>query len=77
MDKIRGAFRSMTIWVNSIFALILANGQQINDGLHSAMPDLSQYLPSNIFKVIGVLLIIFNLWQRTRTTQSLADKGQQ
>ena len=77
MDRLRGALKSVTIWVNLIFAGIISNADSIVSGLHSALPDLSQYLPTNIFKVIGVLLIVFNLYQRTRTNQSLADKGQQ
>lgn len=76
MDKLRGAMKSVTIWVNLIFAGVISNADSIVSGLHSALPDLSQYLPTNIFKVIGVLLIVFNLYQRTRTNQSLADKGQ-
>ena len=77
MDRLRGALKSVTIWVNLIFAGIISNADSIVSGLHSALPDLSQYLPTNIFKVIGVLLIVFNLYQRTRTKESLADKGQQ
>ena len=76
MDQLRGAMRSVTIWVNGIFALILGSADQITAGIHDALPDLSQYLPTNIFKAIGIALIVFNLYQRTRTTKSLTDKGQ-
>lgn len=77
MDKLRGAFHSVTMWVNGIFLAIFPFADQIMQGMHDSLPDLSQYLPVNVFKVVGVAVVLFNLYQRTRTKQSLADKGQQ
>ena len=77
MDKLRGAFHSVTMWVNGIFLAIFPFADQIMQGMHDSLPDLSQYLPVNVCKVVGVAVVLFNLYQRTRTKQSLADKGQQ
>ena len=77
MDKIRGALHSVTMWVNGIFLAMFPFADQFVQGVHDAMPDLSQYLPANIFKGVGVVVVVFNIVQRTRTKQSLTEKGQQ
>ena len=76
MDKLRGALKSVTIWVNGVFLTVFSFSDQIMQGMHDSLPDLSQYLPANVFKVVGIAVVLFNLYQRTRTKQSLADKGQ-
>lgn len=75
MDKIKGALRSVTIWVNGVFLALFPFADSIIQGIHDNLPDLSQYLPADVFKVIGVAVVVFNIYQRTRTNQSLADKG--
>ena len=76
MDKLRGALQSVTMWVNGIFLAAVPFADQIAQGLHDAMPELSQYIPDNIYKAVGVAIVLFNLYQRTRTTKSLEEKGQ-
>ena len=75
MDKLRGAFHSVTMWVNGVFLALFPFADSLIQGIHDNLPDLSQYLPANVFKVLGVAVVVFNIYQRTRTTESLADKG--
>ena len=77
MDKLRGALRSMTMWINGIFLALFPFADQMVQGIHDNLPDLGQYLPANIFKAVGIAVVLFNIYQRTRTKQSLAEKGQQ
>lgn len=75
MQHLRGAARSTTMWVNAVFLGVLQNTDQIVSGVHENLPDLAQYLPVNLFKFLGVAVIVFNLYQRTRTKTSLVEKG--
>ena len=73
--KLIGALRSVTMWVNALFLALYPFASEIVAGLHDAMPTLAEYLPSNIYKGIGIAVVVFNLMQRTRTTKSLTEKG--
>lgn len=75
--KIRGALKSVTMWVNALFLALYPFASKIASGLHDSMPALSEYLPTNIYKGVGIALVVFNLYQRTRTNQSLEAKGTQ
>lgn len=73
--KLLGALRSVTIWVNALFLAAYPFASEIAAGLQDAMPTLMEYLPTNIYKGIGIAVVVFNLYQRTRTSKSLTEKG--
>ena len=75
MTKLRGALRSMTIWVNSLMLIALANVDFIAMAITEHLPAMGQVLPKELVFALSVALSLFNLYQRTRTTQSLAEKG--
>lgn len=74
-SKLRGALRSTTIWVNGLLLAAYQFSDQIVQGVHDSLPELAQYLPANTFKAIGLVVVVFNIYQRTRTSKSLAEKG--
>lgn len=76
MNKIRGAFKSLTIWVNGILLSIFPFANDITSGIQENLPQLGQYLPENIFKTLGLAVVVFNIWLRVRTTHSLEAKGE-
>jgi hypothetical protein len=73
--KLRGALRSATMWVNGLFLAAYPFADQIVQGVQENLPGLAQYLPANVFKTVGLAVILFNIYQRTRTSKSLAEKG--
>lgn len=75
MNKLRGALRSLTIWINSLALLALANIDFIAASLSEYLPALGQVLPKELVFALSVALTLFNVYQRTRTNQSLAEKG--
>lgn len=75
MIKIRGALRSATIWVNGLFLAIYPFADAIMAGISENLPGLADYMPANAFKGVGMAVVLFNIYQRTRTTMSLAEKG--
>lgn len=74
--KIRGAFRSVTIWVNGVFLAVFTYSDDIVQGVQEHMPELAQYMPANVLKGLGLAVVIFNIYQRARTKASLELKGQ-
>ncbi len=73
--KIRGALRSVTMWVNGLFLAVYPFAEEIIVAVQENMPTLAEYLPANVFKAVGLAVVIFNIYQRWRTKQSLAEKG--
>lgn len=73
--KLRGALRSATMWVNGLFLAAYPFADQIVQGVNEYLPALQPYLPENVFKGVGLAVILFNIYQRTRTSKSLAEKG--
>lgn len=73
--KLRGALRSVTMWVNGLFLAALPFADEIVLALNEYLPALQPYLPENTFKAVGLAVVVFNIYQRTRTSKSLAEKG--
>lgn len=75
MLKLRGALRSVTIWINSLVLLALANADFIASALSEHLPALGHVLPKELVFALSIGLSLFNLYQRTKTDKSLAEKG--
>ncbi len=72
---IRGAMRSVTIWVNGACLAIFPFADSLAAGIAANLPALADYMPDDAHKALSGALIVFNIVQRARTTQSLAAKG--
>ncbi len=73
--KIRGALRSVTVWVNGMLLAAWPFADKIMQAVRDNLPALQPYLPEDVFRNVGLAVVIFNIFQRARTTQSLAQKG--
>jgi hypothetical protein len=76
MNKIRGAFKSLTMWVNGLFLAAFPFANDIVSGVQDNLPQMAQYVPDNIFKTVGMVVVVFNIYLRVRTKQSLEVKGE-
>ena len=70
MDKLKGCWKSVTIWFNSLALACLP----LFDLAHEYLPEIGQYLTPNMMKVVGVVIIVGNIVLRFKTNKSLADK---
>lgn len=68
--KLKGAFKSVTIWVNSIFLSVLP----FYDEMRDALPQLQPYLPDNAYKWMALALVILNISLRFKTKRDLAER---
>jgi len=72
MSSLKGAFRSFTIWFNSLMAVVIASLPLMQD----SFPELQSYVPSKWYHYAMGLLIVGNILLRIKTTTSLAEKVQ-
>lgn len=70
-NAIRGALRSLTIWVNGLAAAALAAAPVLQD----SFPALQPYLGPDAYKYGMGAIVLANVLLRIRTSTSLADKG--
>lgn len=68
--KIRGAVRSFTVMVNVAFLAALP----LYDEAVKALPDLQPYIPENIYRKVGVAVVVINILLRFRTRRALEHK---
>lgn len=78
-QTLRGAARSVTVWVNGLFLTAVPYADQIitavMTGVSDYLPELQPYLPANWYRAVGIVVVAFNIVQRARTTKSLAEKA--
>ena len=71
MSTLKGMRKSLTIWFNS---LLLA-GLPVFELAHDYLPELQSYLPDNVYKWMGIIVVVGNIALRFRTTKPLKDKA--
>jgi hypothetical protein len=71
MDNLRGALRSLTMWVNGLAATAVAALPTLRDDF----PQIEQYLDHQVYRYAMGALIAANILLRIKTTTSLADKA--
>lgn len=71
MDHLRGAARSLTMWVNGVAGASIAALPVLRDNF----PQLEQYLDHQVYRYAMGALVAANLLLRVKTNSSLADKG--
>lgn len=72
--KLRGALRSMTMWFNGLLLAAWPFAEQIVGGMREYMPELQPYLPADVFKWVGLAVVVLNIALRVRTTRALDEK---
>jgi hypothetical protein len=70
LDKLKGCYKSVVIWFNGLALSFVS----LFDLFHESLPELSQYVPDNIYKKVGLAIIIGNLLLRFKTSKALQDK---
>lgn len=70
MKKLKGAMKSKTMWFNSLLIFAWGFLEVANDTL----PILQQYLPEQIYKWVGLFVVVANMYLRTKTKISLGEK---
>lgn len=70
MAKVKGARRSFVIWFNALLLALLP----VFEMAVSSLPQLREYLPDNVYKWVGLFVVVGNILLRFKTSQPLEQK---
>lgn len=70
IDKFKGCYKSFTIWFNGLALSFVS----LFDIFHASLPELSQYVPDNVYKKMGLTIVVGNLLLRFKTSKPLQEK---
>lgn len=70
LDKLKGAWRSVTIWFNGLLLALFPLVQMAHDSL----PEIGQYLSPHLYQYVGLAVVVVNIALRFKTTSDLASK---
>lgn len=70
MKIFRWLKKSKTIMFNSALLIALP----VFEAVHQFMPELQGYLPESIYKIVGLIVVVANIYLRTKTTKPLSEK---
>ena len=76
LDHIRAARKSFTVWLNATLLAMYPFADQIILGVHDHLPDLAPYLPGNVFRAVGLALVIYNIVHGARVAAKTAKAAQ-
>lgn len=69
-SKMRGAWRSATIWFNTLAFAALP----LLDALQAALPTMQQYTGGRIFATFAIIVLVTNILLRFKTNVDLKDR---
>jgi len=72
--KAANAWKSVTIWFNTLVAAIIPFSENIVQGIKDNLPTVSQYLNADTLKYIAGAILIINIGLRFKTNKSLDQK---
>jgi len=72
VDHLRAARRSFTVWLNAVLLAAYPFSDSIIAGIRENLPDMAQYLPANVFRAVGLALVIYNIVHGARAAAKAA-----
>jgi hypothetical protein len=76
LDHIRAAWKSLNVWLNATLLALYPFADQIVAGIHDNLPDLAPYLPANVFRAVGLALVVYNIVHGARVAAKAAKAVQ-
>ena len=76
LEHIRAARKSFTVWLNATLLALYPFADQIVTGIHDNLPDLAPYLPANVFRAVGLALVVYNIVHGARVAAKAAKAAQ-
>jgi len=69
-DKLAGAKRSLTVWLNGIAGVVIPSLPMLGDSI----PQLQPYLTPSLYQWIGGVVVFANIALRFKTKTALENK---
>lgn len=76
LEHIRAWRKSFTMWINGLLLVIYPFADSIIAGIHDNLPDLNPYLPANIFRAVGLALVVYNIVHGAQVAARAAKASQ-
>ena len=73
IDHIRAWRKSFTMWLNATLLIAYPFADQIISGVRDNLPSLEPYLPANMFRAVGLALVIYNIVHGARVAAKAAQ----
>ena len=70
IDKLKNAWRSRTIWFNAILLAALP----VFELALQILPQIQEFVPANVYKIVGVVAVVGNTVLRFLTQHPLEAK---
>jgi hypothetical protein len=74
-DRIWAWWRSAGVWFNAALLAAFPFAGEIMQGVNDYLPSLAPYLPPNVYKVVGFLVVVFNMVQAMQRAHKAAQAG--
>ena len=72
MARAEAWLRSAGVWFNAVLLAAFPFTDQIIDAVTENLPALAPYLPPNVYKAVGVAVVVFNLVRSAQRAHAAA-----
>jgi len=72
MARLKSWLRSAGVWFNAVLLAAFPFTDQIIDAVADNLPTLAPYLPPNVYKAVGVAVVVFNLVRSAQRAHAAA-----
>ena len=73
MARAQAWLRSAGVWFNAVLLAAFPFADQIIGAVNDNLPALAQYLPPNVYKAVGVAVVVFNLVRSAQRAHAAAQ----
>lgn len=72
MARLKAWAHSATVWWNATLLALFPFTDQIMQGLTDYLPNLAPYLPPNVYKFVGVVVVILSMFRAMKRARAAA-----
>ena len=73
MARLQSWLKSAGVWFNAVLLAAFPFADQIVQAISDNLPALAQYLPPNVYKVVGFAVVVFNLVRSAQRARKAAQ----
>lgn len=71
--RLKTAVRSVAVWINTALLAAFPFADSIMNWVSTYLPSFAPYLPDNIYKGVGIAVVLFNIWHASHKAHQLAE----
>lgn len=75
IPRLRAWLRSAGVWFNAVLLAAFPFTDQIIGAIADNLPALAPYLPANVYKWVGLAVVVYNIVHASRAASKKAKEG--